>query len=80
MGYILIINYYSVTSGIEAYLWFIGGNECINSTLVLWCILETAGRCLTKASHMIKRKYITAITEIIDPTLATIFHLIRLSG
>lgn len=46
----------AVHSGIDAYLWFIGGNECINSTLVLRCILEIAGRCLTKASHRIKRK------------------------
>merc|ERR1711972_610614 len=44
------------------------------------CILDTAGRCLTRASHKINRKYNTDTTEIIDPILATTFHNMNLSG
>jgi hypothetical protein len=39
-----------------------------------------AGRCLTILSHKINKKNITDTIEIIDPTLATTFQNINLSG
>ena len=67
-------------AGIEVYLWFIGGKECINSILVLWWILEIVGRWLTNASHKINKNIITATTDTIDPILDTTFQNIKLSG
>merc|ERR1711908_245726 len=49
------------------YLWFNGGNLCISSKDVEREFLLSATRCDTKASHRIKRKYITDTIEIIDP-------------
>ena len=66
--------------GIEVYLWFIGGKECIISTEVFICELLIAGRCLTSASQRINKKNITLIIEIIEPTLAITFQNINLSG
>lgn len=71
---------YSTITGIDVYLWFIGGKECISSILVLMCMLENAGRWLTRASHKINKKYNTATTDTIDPTLAKIFQNINVSG
>jgi len=62
------------------YLWFIGGNECINSNDVFIWFLEIAGRWLTIDSHRINKKNITETILIIDPTLAIIFQNINLSG
>ena len=47
---------------------------CINSKDVFLELLLRAGRWDTIASQRIKRNNITEISEIIDPTLATIFH------
>jgi len=62
------------------YLWFKGGNECINSTLEPMWALEIAGRWLTQASHKINRKNKTDTTETTDPTLATTFQKSKESG
>ena len=61
-------------TGIEAYLWFNGGNLCISSKDVEREFLLSATRWDTKASHRIKRKYITDTIEIIEPILAKIFQ------
>ena len=56
------------------------GKECISSKDVFIWFLLIAGRCLTNDSHKINKKNITAIIEIIEPTLAIIFQNINLSG
>ena len=66
--------------GIDVYLWFIGGNECIISKDVFIWVLQIAGRCLTIDSHKINKKNITDTIEIIEPILAMIFQNIKLSG
>ena len=45
----------------------------------MW-LLEIAARWLTIDSHKINKKNITETIEIIDPTLATTFQNINLSG
>lgn len=74
------INYFKETTGIEEYLWFKGGKECINSSEVAIWFLDKAGRWLTKASQIIKRKNITEITDTIEPNLATTFQYVKKSG
>ena len=76
-----IKNFYLIKIiGIDIYLWFIGGNECINSNDVFIWFLLRADRCLTNASHKINKKNITEITEIIEPILEITFQNINLSG
>jgi hypothetical protein len=57
-----------------------GGKECLISKEAHKAFDVKAGRCLTKASHIINIKYITATTEIIEPNLAIKFQNINLSG
>ena len=71
---------YTTTPGTEEYLCVVGGKECISSILVFMWHLEIAGRCLTNASHRINNNPITEITETIDPILATMFHVVNVSG
>ena len=60
--------------GIDAYLWFMGGNLCIISNEVLRELLLKATRWETRDSQRIKRKNITEIMEMMDPILATTFQ------
>jgi hypothetical protein len=70
----------ALITGIDVYLWFKGGNVCISSNEDDRCILEIAGRCLTKASQIINKKNITDTTDTIDPSLAKTFQKEKKSG
>lgn len=55
-------------------MWYGGGQPWSHSTLVIVRSTDITSRFAANASQMIKRKIITAISEIREPMDETVFH------